>query len=522
MMLNQHPVFALILSIFMVGIIIKLCILKRSVLKNSLLASFLLAFTLAFLCVFYEDIKKSEQLLMIINYVLIGVYVIIGLFFFLCVNTSLSKQNLNKEVIDSLDESKLFVLLDKKDRIKEISNLFAKEFGCTKEELYNTKFLDQLLKKLNIISFNGQAIQLESFKRFYFEFSLRSKTKKPERFELIALDSKEEKYIYHLNMTPVHSFNRFEGRILIGERKSEENLMLVEQELLDKNQELENIRLKFISALEITSEGIFFLNLDEQYLWCNDNLVGELKLSGNSISFKEYMSGIHPDDLASYKASVAGVSSSHPIYELTYRYKVGQNYAFVQEIGKRIYENKKVNEIIGYASLVKNKHYEHSNMDILDQVRDEIELNVVVADLFNSKKTFEIVTFRLDSIPDINNKHGRNVGNMVIGEYLRMMKKNFLSEESYIFRKTGIEFVCILTDLRKMDLLKKTLEDHEKILHGKMEYASIKIQLEVYMGICLSSDMFAAGDLIKASAKALSLAQTQEFPRQYLYFKEIK
>ena len=69
----------------------------------------------------------------------------------------------------------------------------------------------------------------------------------------------------------------------------------MEQDLEIKSTELELIKNRFVTILEKTNEGIYFTDLENGYIWCNDTLVKKLSLFFSILSFsntlhKSYLS----------------------------------------------------------------------------------------------------------------------------------------------------------------------------------------------------------------------------------------
>ncbi len=520
-MIHQHPIYSFIFSLIVVGLVIKQCILKGRFLKYSLIFSFFLVFITTILLFFYEEISLDKSLQQINDYVLLGVNIVIVLYILFSTGFSISEQTFNKEIIMSLDKSKIFILLNKKDKIKNSSNLFLTELSLNKDEVIGKNLFEVIDKVWNVKSFNGNEASNNDLRSYYKNYYQQVKPNKKEKIELLVDKKSGQSVAFNLIETAIFLNGKYKGRLLVGERKSDESLFNIEKELVTKDGELESIRLKFISALEITEEAIFFKNLDEEIIWGNDSFVNNLKLDDNNIDVNHYLSLIHPDDLAYYQHELANLTPNNPIYEVTYRFSFGTSYKFVKEIGKRIFENKNANEILGFISIIQSDHYERSNIKELDNIYSTDELLVKTNELYNNHKNFQLVTFRLDNIPKINEEYGRNIGNMLIAKYVQMIRSNLISNNEDIFRVGGIEFTFVITDYRMMEKLKKVLENNEKILHVNTSFGTLNTTLEVFMGIAQSTDVKNAEELIKASEKALRFAQKEQFIGNYASYKDV-
>ena len=149
------------------------------------------------------------------------------------------------------------------------------------------------------------------------------------------------------------------------------------------------------------------------------------------------------------------------------------------------------------------------------------ELVIAINSLYKQSRTFQLVTFRIDNIKDLNDEYGRDMGNMVMAEYMKAIIKNFV-DDGMIYRVSGLEFSFIITDYRKMDILSRTLKRDDKLLKASMKYGSEIITTDVYMGIALSSDVINSSMLIEAARKALKTALLDQVSTNYIYYKDIK
>ena len=191
---------------------------------------------------------------------------------------------------------------------------------------------------------------------------------------------------------------------------------------------------------------------------------------------------MHPDDIALYQSVLN--SNRGEDYEVTYRYNTGSYYVYVKEIGQKISQNGTV-EFCGIMNVVDDFRYEKTNT-VLDSVGNEAELmNRYKQLLSDENNVFMVVHFRVASIPEINEKYGRPVGNMMLSQYVAYIKKNYVTN-SYIYRVSGLEFVAFITSYNRMEALKNSLINEEKILHVSATYASEKVATEVAVGASMA------------------------------------
>ena len=113
----------------------------------------------------------------------------------------------------------------------------------------------------------------------------------------------------------------------------------------------------------------------------------------------------------------------------------------------------------------------------------------------------------------------RNIGNMALSEYIKLVKFRYVDQEM-IYRLTGLDFIALITDYRKMDLLKNSLMNQEKILHVSAEYGAIKVDIQTYMGIVYSTEVKTAQEAVDHGKTALLLAMNPKYNANYAYYKD--
>ena len=367
------------------------------------------------------------------------------------------------KLTNSINQTKYYVLLDKKDKITDISELFLTDLNLTKDAVLGKNFYDILETKYYIIAFNNVECTRKDIKKYYNELCTKLNGETKATMELELMDNNKEECAFYFEETfIVSSNNKYKGKILFGDKKNEEALIGMENQINKTSKELDIIRSRFVTILEKTSEGIFFNDLKQQFIWFNDVLVSKLSLPGNTIESNTFYSYIHPDDLALYKEKMKQITSKDGEYFITYRYFNGSSYYYVREEGARISCGKSV-ELCGIMNVIDN--YKFAKTDtVLDNIQTEPEMLARLNTLCNYQQPFLAVHFELVSIPDINKKYGRAIGNLMINDYVEFIKNKFVNDNQ-IYRVSGLEFVAFITDLRKMDILKNNLANNDKILH---------------------------------------------------------
>lgn len=514
--MEQAPLIPLILSCILLIYVIRQSLAKRTFMKIKLLFSFLFTFAATFILVFYGEISKDDQMKRIVDWILLGLDGVIGLFIIFLCEISASKVQFNQDLFHTLDQTKFYVLIDKKNRVKEISTLFLNDLGLEKSQALRKNLFDLIETKYRIFSLNGTDASKNDLKIYYGNTKNISVT--GDTMDLELHDDNGDVLAYYFSETPILVFGRFKGRLFVGDKRGSESLVGMEKDLAESIGELELIKSRFITVLEKTNEGIFFNNLTDKSIWMNDVLVHDLSLSGNSMSLDGFVKNVHPDDLAMYKTKMSQINNINPTYSLSYRFNTGSRYIFVKEEGTRI-TNGKMIELCGVIRILDNYKFEKTQTE-LDVIQGEPEMLAALNQLYQQDKVFQLVYFKMESIPKLNEKFGRSIGNMALSEYVKLIKNRFV-DVNMIYRISGLEYVAIITDYRKMDMLKNALVNGEKLLHVAANYGNINVEIEAFMGISYSTDAKNPKACLANSKEALRFCSNPHFSSNYAYFKDI-
>ena len=220
-----------------------------------------------------------------------------------------------------------------------------------------------------------------------------------------------------------------------------------------------------------------------------------------------------------YEGVLDNLTKQNPTYETSYRIRIGASYVYVKEHGKRLFDASE-DQIMSYLYVIHANHYERSNIPELDNIKSNAELLAKLEELYKQGRTFQLVTFKMNNLPEINEGKGRDMGNMVLAEYVKAINKSFV-DDNLIYRTSGLEFSFIILDYRKMDLLSQALKKNQ-ILNASMKYGSNTIQTDVYMGIATSNDVQGKNHLIEAAKKSLKAATMPQMRTNYIYYTDIK
>lgn len=516
----------LLLSLILLVVIVLDCFQKNKLLKGKLTLSLINIFVLILGSILYEThILKDDRLLTGFVIYIIVVFVLFALMCFSIMNAAYQKSSDYTQFIDSLNNThwNVYFVCDKKDRIKEVSESLLLELGLERKDVLGRKAFDVFDQTIRFTHVNENIITNKELREYYRTFHQTSKPKEEYKREILFQNCNGQTVVLNLIEKPLFTSGRYRGRLNIGQKMSDESLVGVERELLNKNKDLESIQYKFIAALELTDEGIFFNDLDENYLWCNDVLVKDLHLGSNTISYISYKDLIHPEDVEVYTATVRALTPERPTYSLTYRIKVGARYEFVKENGKRIFEDENSNVILGFTKKMNAGSFEKTNLNEIDNVKSLEEMLVDLNTLYSDRRIFQLVCVNLTTLPEINNKCGRSVGNMIMNEYLKKLRNNFMSDSSVIYRASGLVFYFIITDTRKMEFFKRGLVSDPRAMNLVLNYGSMHAELNVNIGIAEANiDGANKEELITNCNTAINATLNPNYRLNYAFYKDLK
>lgn len=514
------PIGVVVLATLLLILYFKDSYLEHKICVSKLVyAGTIILIGLLYIIIFYEQIKDDKTYVMIVNIVCFGMYILLSLSYYLLGSKNLMRNYLYKKYLEIVENDKEFVLLDKYDKIKASSEKLEDE---NKEEvkIIGKNFFSLFDKQYKVLEINGAPLKNKDLHKLFNDLTQETKSKVYKREIKVREKTKEKTELYIVCSDYVICENdKYLGHVLVSEKKKRDTMLHVEEELTDKTKNLDDIKIKFQATLELSQEAIMFNNLSNNVIWANDNLVELLHLRGNSIEIDEFLSLIYKDDLEYYKAVLKNLTLAEPSYETSYRIRVGASYIYVKEKGKRLFDASE-DQIMSYLYVVKSNHYERSNIPELDNVKSQAELLAKLDELYKTTRPFQLVTFKINNLPNINDEFGRDMGNMVLAEYIKALNKSFV-DDNLIYRTSGLEFTFIIIDYRKMDLLQKALKN-DKLLHAQMKYGNNNIQTDVYMGVASSNEVPGKNYLIEATKKSLKTALMPQMRTNYVYYSDIK
>lgn len=316
--------------------------------------------------------------------------------------------------------------------------------------------------------------------------------------------------------------NMFIGNIWKHFKKdlSEFDFLALEEELEDLEDTSELLRKRFISTIEIMDDGISFRDANEK-LFGSDRFIEYLGLENNEFSLQELYQKIHKDDLPQYKNAIEKTSKRNPKYSIDYRIIKEDNLLWVKETGKRITVNKKTT----YISIIKIldiKLFPQTEIEVLNGLQSSRKMIDEMQKLNRKKIPYNLLNIQLTNIPKINEKYGRDVGDLMMGEYLKKLRYNFIKDNQSLFRIGGINFGMIIKDEKKYEILVRALQGAGELLNLKMEFGGITQTLYPNIGISVSPYEGKSPDKVFNEAKkALEISLNHDSTSNFCFFDNI-
>ena len=304
--------------------------------------------------------------------------------------------------------------------------------------------------------------------------------------------------------------------LLFKKNVSEFDFHDLERELEHVSDSSELVRQRFISTIELFSDGISFR--DGDVIFGTDRYKELMGLKSNEFTYEVFQNMMEKDDLVQYKMKVDKLSKKYPMYSIKYRIKNGDKNLWIIERGKMIIIDKKPS----YISVIKPidlKLYPETDVDVLNNLPDYKKMYQEMQDLSRSKKPYNLVLIQLTNIPTINEKYGRDYGDLMMGEYLSKLRFKFIKDNKSLFRISGLKFGLIVKDKNKFDLLDRALVGTGELLNLRMSFGGITQTIFPNLGISESPYEGKNSDIVyKEASEALMLTLKENFNQSFCFY----
>ncbi len=300
---------------------------------------------------------------------------------------------------------------------------------------------------------------------------------------------------------------------------TKEDIHELEDDLERVNNASELLRKRFISTLELLNDGVAFKDEDNKYFG-TDKYMKLIGLKFNEFSEEELLEKIHRDDVLEYQKNIKNLTKRNPVYKTTYRIKNNDEIIWIKEVGKLIINDKKNS----YISLIKPmdvKLFPESEIDLLNTLPTIQKMKIEMQRLKSSKTPYYFVLIQLSNIPNINEKYGRDIGDLFMGEYLKKLRYNFIKDEQSLYRIEGIKFAMILRNEKKYEVLKRALTGTGELMNFSMQFGGVEHSVYPNLGITMSPYEPKSVELVLQEAtSALKETLIPNTKKNYAFFDE--
>jgi GGDEF domain-containing protein len=325
--------------------------------------------------------------------------------------------------------------------------------------------------------------------------------------EVVLFDYIDEVYYGFLLLVLLFFSITFRSKIRVTKNLTDHDFFELEKQLESISDTSELLRKRFIHSIELTNEGLIFYETDYSGLYITDQIKNLIDSNKNQLTMDEYVDLIHEEDRKIFLQTIKKVNEKIGTYELKYRIQTLDNYAWIIEKG-RVFKHKKIDHIISTFKPVNLKLFPDTLIEELDSLPYEEDLTKTLSNLRKEKQTFYLIMLHLTNIPDVNKRFGRDVGNLMIAEYVKNMRYHFAREKHTLFRITGIQFALVIKDDLKYQNLHRALTSGGDLINLKLSIGGIQQIIYPNLGI-VKHDPWSKidiNDLISLSNKALEEA----------------
>lgn len=274
----------------------------------------------------------------------------------------------------------------------------------------------------------------------------------------------------------------FKSKIKITQNLTDYDFFEMEKELDELKSTSELLRLRYISTIKLLNEGLLFYNETMDGWFASDQFLKITGLSKAEMTMDEYCEIIHPDDRGQYLSTLKKASKKNPTFDLKYRVNREGLFVWVEEHGQ-VFEFDKKLQVISAVKGIDMKLFPETLIHEIDSLPAEQQLFQYLSQIMKEPESFYLVMIQLTNVPDINSRFGRDVGNLMIAEYVKKMRFNFAKDINSIFRITGIQFALIIREQRKYDVLYRALQSGGELVNLMINIGGIQQVVYPNLGI---------------------------------------
>lgn len=261
---------------------------------------------------------------------------------------------------------------------------------------------------------------------------------------------------------------------------------------------LEAERLRLHNAIDAAQAGTWEWDTESNTIRINDRaatMLGRDPDSSRKIAGANYLSWIHPDDLARHQATMkAHLRGEQPKFEceLRLRHQNG-HWVWVRSLGRVIERDKTGRALrvsgIGIDVSEQKSHQEHidyiTHHDALTGLPNRKMFVDALARAMGDNRAglhLAVAYIDLDGFAAINQNHGEAVGNALILEISRRLR-SATHEKQYLAHIGGDEFACIFLGLDHADAHIAMTQDLLRVIAQPVQLESVALAITASIGI---------------------------------------
>ena len=329
----------------------------------------------------------------------------------------------------------------------------------------------------------------------------------PDLITFLTIEEATEYYTYILYLMLLIIAITFKNKIKITQNLTDYDFFELEKELEEVKDTSDLLRLRFISTIGLLNEGLIFYDDNLEGMFITEKTKEIINAENVDLTLVDYVSYIHEEDKTEYIQTIKKANKKNPNYEVKYRVKKNESYIWVVEKGKTFFHKNKA-YLLSSLKGIDMKLFPETMIHELDSIPSEEKLSQVLAQIRKEKEPFYLVLMHLTNIPDINKRFGRDVGNLMIAEYIKKMRYHFAKDFNTIFRITGIEFALVIKENQKYEVLKRALVSGGDLINLRLNIGGIQQVVYPNVGIVRHDPWsnYESDDLINLGQKALEEA----------------
>jgi len=299
----------------------------------------------------------------------------------------------------------------------------------------------------------------------------------------------------------------FRRKIRITQNLTDYDFFELEKELEETKSASELLRERYIATIGLVSEALIFYNEELSGLFVTDQFLAITNTKQNEWTLEQYVANIYEDDQTAYLSTVKKITKKSPGFDMKYRFKRGGTTVWLEEKG-RVFEFDKKIHLISSIRAIDMKLFPETLIHEIDSLPTEQQLVQYLNQALKDTEPFYFIMIQLTNIPDINNRFGRDVGNLMIAEYIKKMRYHFAKDVNSIFRITGIQFALIIKEQRKYEVLYRALQSGGDLVNLMLNIGGIQQVVYPNLGIVKHEpwSTHTLNELISLGNKALNEA----------------